>query len=359
MINFSNTYIGGEFIYSPYILFFKKILDINTFLHEKFPNKHLTYTGGGYYSIIGILQQIDIKESQNVLLPSYLCHTILYPFQRLNINYRFYKITENLEIDTTDLTNKIDENTRAIYFIDYFGFPQKHNTIAYLQKLKEEKHIILIQDLAQSFFSFNQTFGDFAFNSFRKFLPIDGSIIISNEKICTKYEKSYSNYNFYRFKAQFLRYLYVKYNIGNSSSFLQQFQKADKAYYKKDLLKFNNFNRYLLSKYDIDTFSINRRDIAQIVFKLVKAQMIYKEISMNIVPLGIPILVEKRNLVRKKLIERNIFCPVHWPLTDEIDKSEFPESWYLTNHLLTIPVREDFNTDDVTYLIDNLNNLCV
>lgn len=352
-----SKFIGGEYFYSPSILLKKKKFDLNNYLKDKYSQKYFYFTGGGYYSIIGILQQLKVKDYQNVLLPSYLCPTILYPFKRLNIKYRFFKIKNNLDIDIRDIENKIDINTRAIYFIDYFGFPQNDKTISFLRGVKKTQNIILIQDIAQSFFSDNEMIGDFAFNSFRKFLPVDGSIIISDEIINYKFEKSYVNYHFQRFYAQFLRYLHIKYNIGYAEYFLKYFHKADKSYYKEKLLSFNKFNRYLLSKYDIGMFSSKRKRNYSIIFEIIKDKVIYKVFNKNNVPLGIPIIVENRNTIRNELIKKNIFCPIHWKLSDEIDKNEFAESWYLSEHLLTIPVRENFGESDLNYLIENLKNI--
>lgn len=349
--------IGGEFYYRPSLLFKKKAFNIDEYLKSRFPGKYFKFTGGGYYSIIGILQQMNIKPSEHVLLPSYLCHTILYPFKRLKINYRFFKVNKNLEIDIADIKSKINENTKGVYYIEYFGYQQKQETRKFLEDIKENSNIIIIQDLAQSFFSNNKIIGDFAFSSFRKFMPVDGSIILSNEKISTNFQKSCSPYNFYRFEAQIRRYLHIKYNIGKARTFLDVFEKADKAYYRKELLEFNAFNKYLFTRYDIPDFSAKRKVNAKIVFETVKDKAIYKELGTNNVPLGIPVLLADRNLIRKQLIEKNIFCPVHWPLTDEVDKKEFDESWYLNEHLLTIPIRENYSTGDLNHLIGNLNSI--
>ena len=40
------------------------------------------------------------------------------------------------------------------------------------------------------------------------------------------------------------------------------------------------------------------------------------EIPGNKVPLFVPIYLDDRNTVRKRMFQREVFCPVHWPLED-------------------------------------------
>ena len=163
----SRLFIGGEYFTSPGILFSGRKYSLETDLTNKFPGMFFSCYAGGNYSITRILQQLSLKDQDVVLLPSNLCPSILLPFKKAGINYRFYKINEKLEIDLEDLNKKLDKKSKAIYFINYFGFPQKQEVRTFLLELK--KNIVLIEDAAQSFFSQFEVTGNFIFSSFRNF----------------------------------------------------------------------------------------------------------------------------------------------------------------------------------------------
>jgi len=345
-----NKFIGGEYYYSPLILFKKKKFDLENYLKDKYSQKYFYFTGGGYYSIFKIIEEIGFENNQEILLPSYLCPTILIPFKKRNIKYRFFRINKNLEIDINDLKSKVNEDTKVVFFIKYFGFPPKNEVLSFLKEIKEKK-IILIEDSVQSFFSDIELIGDYCFNSFRKFLPLDGSVIISNDKIKTKHKsKSFTKYFFLKLIGQHLRMLSINFQILDlSKMFLNLFSLANEDYYKHIEVNFNWWNKFILSKYDIGLLKEQRYNNYVSLLDNFKDIALIKEINSNIVPLGFPVLIKNRNEIRKNLISKNIFCPVHWILPDEIDKNEFKDSWYLSEYLLTIPINENFGVAEYEY----------
>ena len=348
--------IGGEYYYSPTMLFKKKKFDINNYLKKKYPEKFFCFTGGGYYSIFKIIKEIGFKNYQEILLPSYLCPTILIPFRKRNIKYKFFKVKKNLEIDIEDLESKITKNTKAVFFINYFGFPPKEKEILFLKELKSKK-IILIEDCVQSFFSNIELIGDYAFNSFRKFLPIDGSVIITDNiinKSCKS--KSFTKYFFLKYIGQQLRRLSIDFKILDLSKiFLKLFNMANKNYYLHSDVKFNWWNKLLLSKFDINLIKKQRLSNYKYLLNNFKNIAFYKNIYDNIVPLGFPVLIGKnRDFIKNKLIDNNIFCPVHWNLSNEISKNKYFDSWYLSANIMTFPINENVTENEIIYLKQKL-----
>ncbi len=215
--------IGGEPFYSPFKLISLPKNNIRNYFLERFPGKHLTYTYGGYYSLRVILQHLKLSKDEKVLLPSYMCPTILYPFKELGILYEFYKVNNNLQIDLVDLSNRVDDKAKVVFFINYFRFKQSDEVITALLKLKENG-IIIIQDVVQDFYVQNSDLiGNYAFMSFRKFFPCEGSIIISQDKIDDVVIKGKNKTYFYnKLKGRFMRYFHYKYGC-KEESFLSAF----------------------------------------------------------------------------------------------------------------------------------------
>ena len=348
-----NPHIGGEFYYSPSIIFKKKQVAIDDYVRINFPDKFYSFTGGGYFSILAILKNIDFQSKDEVLLPSYICPTVLVPFQKIKLPYRFYKINENLKIDIKDLQNKITPNIRVVFFINYFGFPQDEDVRILIKELKQRR-IIIIEDLVQSFFSRIEVIGDYAFNSLRKFMPLDGSVIISDQKHTNNSEVNCNKYFFYQLGGRIFKNFLFKLGSNRDHLFLTFFKTAEKHYYSSETFRFNAYNRYIFSKFDIDQLRRKRINNYSILLKNLKDYSLYNYLPENIAPLSFPIQIENRDQIRSELARKNIYCPVHWKLSDEINRKEFEESWYLSEKILSIPVNENINPEDLQYLLQNL-----
>jgi dTDP-4-amino-4,6-dideoxygalactose transaminase len=348
----SILFMGGEYFYSPGIFFSGKKYSLETDLTNKFPSMFFSYFAGGNYSITRILQHLALKDQDTVLLPSYLCPSILLPFKKAGINFRFYKIDEKLEIDLTDLKNKIDAKSKAVYFINYFGFPQKQEVRTFLKELKTN-NIVIIEDAAQSFFSQFEPTGNFIFSSFRKFLPVDGSILISHVNMDKAITHTNFAYLFYRSLGQWFRYIHYTHHISSTKQFLSLFEKANKNYYKDYLAGFDFLNRFILSRIPIDQICEKRRENFSQLLETLHSCALIKNLDRDIVPLGFPVLVKNRDQIRKFLQNDNIFCPVHWRLPEEVGEQEFPESHFISSRILTIPINEKVGSNEMNRFFEN------
>jgi hypothetical protein len=249
----ANLIIGGEHIITPGFLFRKSKGYLSKLIRE-FKNDYLVnFTFGGYYSLLAIIDAIKpaFDDDSLVLLPSYLCPTILIPFRLREIKYKFYKIDENLFVDTDYLVSILDKNVKSVFFIDYFGASQMDHLQPVLKNLKSKK-IIVIQDVVQCLqINKSQLFGDYIFNSFRKFFPFEGSVLLSKENMNINFGGNAFRFLKYKRVGQFIRYLHIKYNLFSSQHFLSFFRKAEDCYYSNHILKMPKFNLRQLEKYDI------------------------------------------------------------------------------------------------------------
>lgn len=350
----NRIHIGGEPYISPFFYLKKKKFNFNDFLISKYKGKYINLTGGAYFSILNILRNINLENSDKVLLPSYLCPSILKPFKKMNVNYQFYKINQILEIDLDDLYKKIDKHVKVIFFINYFGYSPAKIVIDELKKIQKQG-IYLFEDCAQSFLPSSSSIGDFKFNSFRKFIPVDGGLLISNQNLKTSKKKKLSKYFYIRHLARLLRYLNKSFSLQTTELFIRLIALSDKEkyYYNEENSSFSYVDKALFSKFDINKIYVQRRNNFKKITKILKEKVIFNRLIDDIFPLGVPIIINHRDRIRNGLIKKNIFCPIHWALTDEIDKKEFEESWYLSNHILTIPVHESIGILEVEYFKSN------
>jgi hypothetical protein len=77
-----------------------------------------------YYGLL----KMQIKKENKILIPNYICKSLLTPIIKLNINYKFY----NIKDDFTFNINEIKKKTAAkdyLLVVHYFGQPQNMNSI--------------------------------------------------------------------------------------------------------------------------------------------------------------------------------------------------------------------------------------
>ena len=70
-------------------------------------------------------------------------------------------------------------------------------------------------------------------------------------------------------------------------------------------------------KLDVEFMKTKRRKNAIILMQAFAAQLIFPSLTEDDCPMFVPIFVPegKRNELRRHLIQRDIYCPVHWPVS--------------------------------------------
>lgn len=320
------------------------------------------FLAGGQSAILYILNNLNIEKHECILLPSYICPSMLYHFKYLGINYRFYKINTNLSIDHQDLIRLSKcYNVKAIFFINYFGFYQTQNTIRLLEKFQKQG-IQLIEDAVQMLWYRKQEFiGNYVFNSYRKFLPIDGSIVLCNRQ--EGYEHLEDDYDHLIYQARTKKTEFINNNKGCEEEYLDLFEKAEKAYYKRiEIKRITKESKNLLNKIDIELIGKIRLENYNYLYNHLidkeKLKILYNNSNIKTnIPIGMPILTNNRDYIRTKLREYKIFCPVHWDLTKEVWVNDYPNSLYISKHILTIPIDHRYDKMDMDRFLSILFKL--
>lgn len=296
------------------------------------------YTFGAYYSIKAIIEDLCCDSEEYVLLPAFLCLTIIKPFREAGIRYDFYKVKDGLLPDIEDIYLKSRKGLKAILFIDYFGFPQMEY-LAETVKTLRLMGVLIIQDVVQAWIDNEQyLYGDYCFNSLRKYAPIEASVLFSKKKLAfNTNDKSIMRFIIHKRYAQLVRYLHLQFGVFNPEKFLKHFTIANEHYYQKGILKLPNVNRQLLDRLNFELMGKMRLIVYRELYTKLNLRLVVKNDS-NIVPLGAAIYLDDRNEIKTKLHEMDIHCPIHWLLPDEIDKKEHEYSWDLQSHILTLPV---------------------
>lgn len=299
------------------------------------------------YIIRDILEVHDDVDS--VLMPSYCCHTMVEPFSRHGIKIKFYDIyfdeknglCARIPDDCSGKPQK-EHGMGIFYYMTYFGFSKLSGLD--LNEIRNT-YDLLIVDRTHSWLS-NDTLQaeietDYTYTSFRKWagfygiaeaIKRHGSFIPELGMIGNEYSKR-------RKEAMLMKGEYIKRQKASegdeSALHISRLEKKEEQ--KKNYLnKYGDAEDFLEDHYvgDIPTFECvyqllladwdyikeRRRKNAKILIQglrnIVQIKLIYPTLDEEETPLFVPIMVkDDRDGLRKHLINKQIYCPVHWPLS--------------------------------------------
>jgi len=350
-------------------------------LWRKSPNQHggfipegSTYflTCNGRASLRLIFRILGLTNGDEVLLPSYLYDGILSPFKERNLAIKFYKINADLTMDVSDIERKISENTKILFIIHYFGFPQP---VDKLRELRESNSSCsIVEDLVQSMLSTRLDgtlgkFGDFSFDAYRKLLPTpDGSLLLVNKPI------EYVNWNKWkdrqfehflhinsRYIAMNLKNLYLTTHLVPKTLHLWLFRHAERLLVDYPILaEMSRMSKRLLDKFDFEEAIVKRRENYQYLLNNWFSDSIvplFQDLPNSVCPLGFPILTQDRDHLRRELIDSKIYCSVHWELPCEIDNDEFAVSWEISRRILMIPIDQRYGIGEMNYILNKIRTI--
>lgn len=338
--------MGGEFVFPPGIIFQPKLGQFSSY-GSKNGKYHRYHTFGAYYSLLAVLHDLNPQAGDYVLLPSYLCPTMIDPFRRSKVKYEFYKMRDGLRPDLEDIDRKATQHLKAVLFIDYFGYPLK-NYVAELVSQLRSKGVVAIQDNVQSWLDQeDELYGDYCFNSLRKYAPFEASVLLSREKMAIpRMTAMSSKYFWHKRYAQILRYWHIKYGLFKPDTFLNHIAMSNALYHQPGIAGMPKINRVLLDKLDFQDMGRKRKSVHRYLQQNLDLKTVLGERTEDVVPLGMSVYINNRDEKKVRLHQAGIHCPVHWKLPTEIKQKEHEYCWDLQQHELTLPVNVDLEKVD-------------
>ncbi|MBE0697406.1 MAG: hypothetical protein IH586_10825 [Anaerolineaceae bacterium] len=301
-------FVGGEFYYEP--AWIGDTPSIST--------EGMYFFNGGSACLTVISDFLLDHGIGKVLLPSYLCPSIVTTFERSGVAWDFYQVNEDLSVDLDDLAQKIS-GFQAVYFINYFGFFHPPETQNFFKQL-QQNGILVIEDNAQAGFHHHQT-GDFCLNSIRKLAAYDGGYLITRFNMLP-YLDQYQEYPNRRlplireYRERLYHYLYNK--TGSYTELNNLFQRATQ-YYETDLVISGDVDERLqIERLDWNGIRQIRRDNFQYLMNWVSAipeiSPIFPELQADNSPFGLPVyfIGAARDRVYEELGNAGIGLTIHW-----------------------------------------------
>ena len=257
-----------------------------------------------------------------VYMPAYCCSSMSAPFVKNGFSIGFYEVG----FDGGKLTYNLvdDREIDILYLNNYFGF-RTFIDIEWVRR-KQKEGTVIIYDKTHSLFLRNDPYmevADYIFCSLRKWFAVaSGAVLYKSSGDLIDFGLRECSYVQAKFSAQVLKSRYLS---GDESVSKEMFYPAfadfshhleeDYAGYRMDeksivLLKSANFTE-IISR---------RRENARMLYEELRdvgwLKFLFSEMDNDVTPLFVPVIVktqELRDELKKRLISRQIYCPVHWP----------------------------------------------
>ena len=250
---------------------------------------------------------VDIKSKRNIhaaLLPSWCCDSMILPFVKHGIEVRFYPVfMENGRLIQSVPEPEDDE---ILFIMDYFGYTNDTNALF-------DKGTI-IRDVTHSVFSKTYSDADYYFGSLRKWCGFKtGGFAIGPNFENLPSDEKYICLRKYAMDAK------SEYICGKSESkeYLDVFSQAEEYLDGCSMAGADPAEIALASYLDIEQIKEQRRKNASVLLDSLGEIAMFKELKENDCPLFVPILVgeKHRDELRRHLISKEIYAPIHWPIS--------------------------------------------
>jgi len=340
-------FVGGEFYYDNCWVTKEPGLDTSG----------MYFLNGGQACLRVIGDYLREAGVQRILLPAYMCPSIIRALEPAGLQFAFYGVNRDLSMNIDDVARSIQEND-ALYFINYFGFAPASSVQFYIHNLQQHG-ILVIEDNAQAGFP-HKTIGDFAFNSLRKLVPYDGGYLKTRfdiHPIINRY-KDNPNHRLPLIRAYRQRLAEYLFSGEDSREELHVlYEQAEVSYEGDGAVLGDKGEKECIEHLDWKGIRQIRRENFRYLLSLISVipgvVPLITELPEHVMPFGLPIYLEAsiRNKVLDALGEAEISLLVHW---DEIPMHPLTRmnsgAVMMAESMLTLPVDQRTSRKQLDYL---------
>lgn len=320
----------------------------------KFAESSVVLTDSGRTALRLALRYLRLSQTARILVPSYVCESVLTAILAEQIAPVFYAIDAEFSMDLEQLR---EQDPLPILVIDYFGIGTRR-TESLVRHLTQKGYRVL-HDVSHSFLAPVERVHDeqcVCLASIRKTLPLpDGGLVAGGcdtPDLAGLLRDGDAPHAIWRTGAMMLKSVSLanpeRLPIPFRDRFVQSEEMLDGS---SELYTISTVSKALIPYLDLDQMARSRRQNFQYLLgRSVEwpsdVKPVFTQVYEDDVPLGFPVFCSQRDSLRRFLIERRIYPPVHWPLNPEIAR-RYPVSADVSDRILTIPCDHRYGPDDM------------
>lgn len=335
-------------------------------------------TSNGRSALLAAFRALKVPEGGKVLLPSYLCDSVVAPVRAHGAMPVFYPVSTRLEPDVNAVKRILSKGeTNLLVVIHYFGYPMMG--AVELRRVAADFDIPVIEDCAHALYSRcnDQPLGSesgAAVFSFRKSLPIpEGGALVLSSKAGSLPESSV-HWKWTELKGLLRETVYrLESGLGFSlrAQLLTKEGVLSLAYRRNNRISsrieggLGRISHHILGVVKPSEIVARRRRnflyLSRALEELhTKVRPLYASLEPGICPLGLPVLVEDREIVRHALARQGIGVRMFWDvLPEELPLGNFPDSVFLRDRIMVLPVHQDIREYHLDHIVRTLKELWI
>lgn len=326
--------------------------------------KNMVFLNGGKACLLTIGACLLDHNIQKILLPAYLCPSIVNPLEQSGLTCDYYQVNPDFSIDLDDLASKVINN-HAVYFINYFGFLPVEPVRRFLINL-QQSGMLLIEDNAQAGFT-AQPIGDFVLNSMRKLTGSDGGYLLSRFDVTPFITDHPTVVNrrlplIRQYRRQLAEYLFQ--GRGSHTNLTRLYAQAESYYESDRILAGDSQERENIEHQDWQQIKQIRRDnYAYLLSRLAEIPElvpIFPALQPDNLPLGLPVYVTgvPRDWLFDELGKGGIGLTIHWEeILHDPRLNGNPVAVDMASRILTLVIDQRISHKQLDAMIQKLGEL--
>lgn len=322
------------------------------------------YARSGREAIGFILDEIKPK-TKIAILPTYICESMLEPFLKRGYSIEYFGIDEYFNPNISELEIALHKNPDIILVIDWFGMDKNQEVVSLAKKYSE--NLTVLADCTHSYFNYVMSFeADFIVASLRKWFALpDGAIAINCKGNFKNRLEFIDNYFFAKRKKAML--MKTEYLYNGEEKLKVQFRsllsEAEDLLDNEDrLIGMSPFSISVINEMDFDLMKKKRRENFNMLHNFIKGNMntyitpiVNKMATDSECPFSFPIITEgNRDKLQSWLSNNGIYCPVLWPLPEDVYLNN-KVSAYISDNMLSIPCDQRYSINDMKYIVKTID----
>lgn len=295
------------------------------------------------------------SEHPIVLMPAYCCHSMVDPFVKAGWGVVYYRLNDDLTVDLDYLSHLlVTVRPTAALTMNFYGSASTQGAVSYIKCGFPE--CVSIEDYSHCTFSLQDIFNpqvDYYVTSIRKSIGVcDGSVIVTQQSLDeTCVEDNDTEFVHARRDCQKLKakYSYTQ-DVSQKNIFFPELRHQE-----GELDEFTGIHRIsktgqeMLKTVNGEMIRYARQKNMQHILERLHGEVESVpgiERCVEGAPFSLPILVENRDYVQRKLAQKGVYAPVLWPISDEA-RAICPVSARMADKMLSIPIDQRYNYDDI------------
>lgn len=325
---------------------------------SRFGNVVLTSSGRGALSLL--LEQVKPRVKR-VLLPSYICDSVILPFEQAGYELTYYDVDKYLKPIDIDLIK--NSNLGIFLHMGYFGFSTNEILSDLISSLKSES-VITIEDVTHTLFSQqNKSIeSDFIIGSIRKWFGVPSGGFLASNRIMS-FELIDANVDFINIRRSSLNQKFEYMSSRNESiksTYLSGFNRAEHML-DEDIrpYKIDHESEVIIKNLDNTELQSYRQRNYEFLLKHLRdvdgIEVIFNNVENDVTPMFFPIYVKNnRDKLRRKLIQNEIYCPVHWSIPKQVNGHLNITTKIIYDSILSIPCDQRYQIEDMRRIINEI-----